>query len=189
MPRKAIAIAALAVMLNAGVAGAREILGVNLPETREIAGQNAVLNGAGVRLATVLRVKVYVAALYTTKKLSTVEEVMASKGPMRFDFNFLRAFEQKKVVDAWKWQFEQSNEHIYAGLQKDLDAFYGAFGPLKKFGVESIEIEGDETRVFDDGALKLTIKGRDFQKSFLSLWFGSKPVMPELKTAFLGKKG
>ncbi len=32
-----------------------------------------------------------------------------------------------------------------------------------------------------------TIKGRDFQKAFLSMWFGAKPVMPTLKAALLGK--
>ena len=46
---------------------------------------------------------------------------------------------------------------------------------------------GTDTLVYDSGELKGTIRGRDFQRAFLSLWFGSKPVMPELKAALLGK--
>ena len=59
-------------------------------------------------------------------------------------------------------------------------------GPLKKGGVESVEIDGNVTRVFDDGKFKGQITGTNFQKAFLSLWFGSKPVMPELRAALLG---
>jgi hypothetical protein len=61
-------------------------------------------------------------------------------------------------------------------------------GPIKKGGVESVEIEGDDTRLYDDNVLKGTLKGRDFQKAFLSMWFGAKPVSPDLKAQLLGAK-
>ena len=46
---------------------------------------------------------------------------------------------------------------------------------------------GTDTLVYDSGVLKGKIAGRDFQKAFLSLWFGSTPVDTNLKNALLGK--
>ena len=167
---------------------AREVAGVDLPETKSVSGKDLQLNGAGVRTATMLKVKVYVAALYTPTALKTFDELLASEGPLRLDLTYVRAFNQEKTQEAWRWQFEQSNEHTYPGFERDRDQVVASFGPIKKFGVESVEIVGDETRIYDHGVLKTTIKGKDFQKSVLSLWFGSKPVMPELKAALLGGK-
>jgi hypothetical protein len=53
--------------------------------------------------------------------------------------------------------------------------------------VEQVQLIGTNTVVFDQGSLKGTIPGRDFQKSFLSLWFGSNPVAADLKASLLGK--
>jgi hypothetical protein len=52
--------------------------------------------------------------------------------------------------------------------------------------VEQVQLVGTNTIVIDQGVTKGTIPGRDFQKAFLSLWFGSKAVSPDLKTALLG---
>ena len=58
--------------------------------------------------------------------------------------------------------------------------------PLDKGGVKRVVIEGDELRAYEGAKLKGSVDGRSFQKSFLSLWFGSKPVMPSLEKALLG---
>jgi hypothetical protein len=49
-----------------------------------------------------------------------------------------------------------------------------------------VQFVGSQTQVYDNGQLKGTILGRDFQKAFLSLWFGSNPVQQDLKAALLG---
>ncbi len=176
-----------ALLFFSGPIGAVEIAGVNVEPTRVVDGQTLTLNGAGLRTATMLHVKVYVAGFYAPAPLKTEQEVLKSTGPLRFDFTFVRAFNQQKVSDAWNFQFKESNTHAYPDLEKDVASVVKAFGPIKKFGVETFELTGDETRVIDDGQVKATIKGRDFQKAFLSMWFGAKPVMPTLKAALLGK--
>ncbi len=162
--------------------------GVDVSESKVISGITLNLNGAGVRTATVFNVRLYVAAFYTPQPLKTPEEVFTSNGPLRFDFTFLRPFIDKKVEDAWRWQFEQSSSHRYDGYEKDAGEFSAMFGAVKKYGVETVEIEGDETRVYNDGVLRGSIKGKEFQKSFLTLWFGPKPVMNSLKAQLLGRK-
>jgi hypothetical protein len=61
------------------------------------------------------------------------------------------------------------------------------FGALKSGGVEQVQLVGTNTIVIDQGVTKGTLPGRDFQKSFLSLWFGSNPVSADLQSALLGK--
>jgi hypothetical protein len=173
-------------MGGSAFASARTILSVDVPEERTIDGTTLKLNGAGVRTATVLKVRIYVAAFYSTAPLRTEEDVLASPGPLYLHLTYVRAFDKDRVQRAWVWQFEQSVKANYDGFERDKAALINSFGELKKFGTEAIELVGDETKIFDDGVLKATIKGRDFQKAFLSMWFGKEPVMPELKRLLLG---
>ncbi len=165
---------------------APKIAGVNVPAEKVVDGQSLKLNGAGLRTATMLNINVYVASFYSPAPLTTVDQVNSSAGPLAFDFVFVRGFKKEKVMEAWTWQFEQSATHTYASFAEDRKKFIEAFGAIQKFGVETVEIIGNETHVYDAGQLRATITGRDFQKTFLSMWFGDKPVMSSLKTAFLG---
>ena len=166
-------------------AHAIEIQGVTPVPQVQVSGQTLQLNGAGLRTFTLLMIpiKIYVAAFYTPGPLRTAEAVMNSGGPMQFDFTFLRAVGQADVTKAWSSQFAQSASYTYPGYASDRDAFIAMFGPLSGGGVELV---GTNTIVIDQGVIKGTIPGRDFQKAFLSLWFGSKAVSPDLKTALLG---
>lgn len=177
------------------------LLGIHIPESRAlevegvpIAPQVTVsekqlsLNGAGVRTVVllVLPIKAYVAAFYTPAPLRSEKAVLASPGPLKWQFTFLQAVGQSQVTKAWQAQFAESISFTYEGWETDRDTFVKMFGPLKKGGVESVEIDGNTTRVYDNGILKGSINGRNFQKAFISLWFGSNPVQESLKSDLLG---
>ena len=181
--------AVLAILLAMPFARALEIQGVSVPPTAQVAGQSLPLNGAGLRTFTLLLVpiKIYVAAFYTPGPLRSEAEVLASPGPMQFTFTFLRAVGASDVTEAWTSQFANSVTYTYPGYKKDRDSFIGMFGALQQGGVQMVQFIGTDTLVYDQGLLKGTIAGRDFQKAFLSLWFGSNPVSPDLKSALLGK--
>jgi hypothetical protein len=174
-------------MLTPG-AKALSLEGVSVPPEKTVAGSTLPLNGCGVRTITLafIPIKAYVAAFYAPAPLKTEQAVLASPGPFVFTFTFLQGVGQGQVTEAWNAQFKASATHPYAGLAADQAKFVAMFGPLKKGGVEMVEIVGNETRVYDGGTLKGAIQGRDFQKAFLSMWFGSQPVMPALKKALLG---
>lgn len=165
------------------------IQGVDVPAQKTVAGESLQLNGAGVRTVTLafIPIKAYVASFYAPAPLRTEKAVLASPGPLQFNFTFLQGVGQGQVTDAWNSQFKASASYSYPGLAADQAKFVAMFGPLSKGGVETVELVGTDTLVYDGGSLKGTIPGRDFQKAFLSLWFGSTPVMPELKAALLGK--
>jgi hypothetical protein len=168
---------------------ALEIQGVIVPPTAQVGGETLQLNGAGLRTFTLLMIpiKIYVASLYTPAAIRSESGMMSFPGPMEFDFTFLRAVNQSDVTKAWESQFAQSVSYTYPGYARDRDAFIAMFGPLQNHGVEKIQLIGTNTVIFDQGTQKGTIPGRDFQKSFLSLWFGANPVAADLKNALLGK--
>jgi len=167
---------------------ALEIQGVTVPSTAQVAGTTLRLNGAGLRTFSLLMVpiKIYVASLYTPMAIRTASSMMDAAGPMQFDFTFLRAVSQSDVAKAWTSQFAQSVSYTYPGYASDRDAFIAMFGPLQNLGVEQVQFVGTNTVVMDQGVQKGTIPGRNFQKAFLSLWFGSNPVASDLKASLLG---
>ena len=178
----------LSLLALSPLAVAREIEGVNVPAEKSVEGKPLQLNGAGVRTVKLsfIPIKAYVASFYAPTPLKSEKAVMESKGPLLFNFTFLHGVGQKQVTEAWVAQFKESVSHTYSGLAADQAKVVALFGPLSKGGVEAVEIVGDETRVYDGGTLKGSIKGADFQKAFLSLWLGSKPVLPSLKSELLG---
>lgn len=182
-------LAAASLLATLSVAPALTLQGVEVPAQKTVAGQTLQLNGAGVRTVTLafIPIKAYVASFYAPVPLRSEQAVLASQGPLQFNFAFLQGVGQGQVTEAWNSQFQASASYTYPGLVADQAKFVAMFGPLKKGGVETVELVGTDTLVYDGGMLKGTIPGRDFQKAFLSLWFGSKPVMPELKAALLGK--
>ena len=180
----------VAAVMTLGLSQTRavEIQGVSVPPSATVAGQSLSLNGAGLRTFKLLMVpiKIYVAALYTPSPMKSAEAVSGSSGPLRFDFTFLREVGRADVTKAWSAQFAQSVTHTYPGYERDRDAFIAMFGPLGSGGVERVDLVGNDTVVYDSGVPKGKIAGRDFQQSFLSLWFGSKPVSKKLRAALLG---
>jgi len=168
---------------------ALEIQGVNIPPNVTLAGDSLRLNGAGLRTFTLLMVpiKIYVASLYTPSAIRSAAAMMDFAGPMQFDFTFLRTVGQSDVTKAWSSQFAQSIGYTYPGYERDRDAFIALFGPLRNLGVERVQFVGTNTVIFDQGIRKGVVPGRDFQKAFLSLWFGSNPVAHDLKESLLGK--
>jgi len=178
----------LAMLAAMPLARALEIQGVKVPPSVDFNAQTLPLNGAGLRTFSFLMVpiKIYVAAFYAPGPLRTEQAVLGSPGPLEFTFTFLRAVDASDVAKAWSSQFAASNTHSYAGFEKDLAAFVGMFGALQTGGVQTVRFIGTDTRILDQGVPKGSIAGRDFQLAFLSLWFGSDPVSPDLKSSLLG---
>ena len=165
-----------------------QINGVEVQPQVTVNGQTLTLNGAGVRTVSIafFPIKAYVAAFYTPAPLKSEKSVLASPGPLQFTFTFLKSVNQGQVTDAWQSQIQASMTSAYPGIEKDKAAFVAMFGPIAQGGSEMIQLFGNETQIYDNGQLKGAIQGRDFQKAFLRMWFGSNPVQQDLKTALLG---
>jgi hypothetical protein len=181
----------LASALVTTLAGAAEVAGVRLEErVRSDAGQELLLNGAGVR--SKMFIKGYVGALYLAQKQSSAAVVLADKGPKRVALHILREdVSADKMVSALNEGLSDNNSRAeMAPLEarlKDFGTILGAAKSYKKGNVIVFDyLPGSGTRVLMDGELKGTIPGDDFNHALLKVWLGDKPVDGGLKKGMLG---
>ena len=179
-------------VIRSGVSASKTGLtteGIVLPDVRHINGVELIRNGHGVRSIPFLgmNVKVYVAGLYSNSPLRSDEDVMAcTDSPIQMDFTFLRSVGRNRVISAWTQQLEHSVSYRYDGYEEDRDAFINMFAsPIDYKGTQTVQIDGDNTAIIHQGTQKGVIRGRDFQRAFLSMWFGEQAVSEDLKTGLL----
>ena len=80
--RKTLLIGILTLLAGASsLAATVDIAGVKVEDNATVGGTKLQLNGAGIRYKGPF--KVYVAELYTTKKVTSWEELIAAPGPKR----------------------------------------------------------------------------------------------------------
>lgn len=167
---------------------AGEVLGVKVPDQREVSGQKLVLNGTGVRRATIFKVNVYVGALYTTEKSRDAEKLLSlsSSAPREVDTFFVREVDVGKVRDAWQTLYRDNCGADCDQLKPSFEKFLATLRSMKSgdqvryiFMPESVSIQ------YNQLPAELIEGGRLFNRILLSGWFGQKPVDADLKKGML----
>lgn len=182
-----IALPALVVLgLSASTANAKECAGVNFPDQAQVEGGNLALNGVGLRLATMLKVKVYVAALYVGKTSRDASAILGSSAPAELVLHFVRDVGAGDVRKGFDEGFEKNAKAQLPAL-KDRIAQLNGWIPDVKSGqkLTFVRKPGAGIQVDVNGTVKGTISGDDFAKAFLSIWLGDPPN-DEIKTGLLG---
>lgn len=171
--------------LMAGPAAAKKCEGVNMPNKTQVAGVDLVLNGMGIREATILNVDVYVAGLYMTGKTKSSLKAIAMEGPKKLVLHFVRDVDRDDVMDAYAESF--SKQKAALSMKSRITKFLKMMGPAKD-GQEWVftydPAKGLEVKI--GGKVKGVVKGDDFFKVFLTIWLGPKPPNKGLKVGLLG---
>src|SRR5713101_7590594 len=94
--------------LAAGVAQGKECKGVSFPDQAQIEGSNLTLNGLGLRQATMLKVSVYVAALYVAKASTDPNTILGSDTPKELILQFVRDVGADDLKKGWDEGFEKN---------------------------------------------------------------------------------
>jgi hypothetical protein len=189
MSRKAL-VYALASIVGLGTTAAysKECLGISFPEQAQSESASLVLNGLGIRQATIFNVNVYVAALYLTKTSSDAKAILAAPGPYELILQFVRSVSSADINKGWTEGFNRN-------AKGQLPALQDRIGTLTQW-MQDIESgqrldfafnPGVGLRVDVNGVPKGTISGDDFGRAFLSIWLGVPPNV-EVKTGLLGGK-
>lgn len=169
-----------------------EIAGVKIEDTATVGGAKLQLNGAGIRYKGPF--KVYVGDLYTTKKVHSLDELIAAPGPKRLTMTFLREIEAGpfgKLLTRGVEDNVSKNEmsKLVPGLIRMGDIFT----------VNKVINPGDVITLdwIPGTGLVITAKGKvqgepfkepEFFKAIMSIWFGQSPADWKLKDAMLGVK-
>ncbi|HVU01515.1 MAG TPA: chalcone isomerase family protein [Polyangiaceae bacterium] len=166
---------------------AGEAAGVKMPDRLEIGGKLLVLNGMGIRKATFLKVKVYVAGLYLEKKSGNAAAILASTQIKRLTLHFVHDASKSQVSGAWKEGFEKNGANLPPLRERiaRLEAMMTDFIP----GDTLTFTYRPETGVAVDvkGTVRGTIPGDDFARALLSIWLGPEPPNEDLKEGLLGR--
>lgn len=159
--------------------------------TNQLHGTTLQLNGAGTRYRVVF--KVYDLALYTPKKVSTPEDLLALPGPKRLSFVALReipgtdlgvAFIKGLQANASK---EQVQKHTGSSTRL-IDIFSGQtkLMPGDTFAMDFVP--GSGTTFYIAGkAQGAPVGDAEFFSMVLNIWVGNSPVDPPLKEALLSQ--
>ena len=184
--------AALAVLLLLGSApvAARELGGINIPDSLTLDGEKTplILNGAGYRKK--LFIKVYIGALYLAQPLSQAEAILNANTPRVMRMHFLRDVGQDQFATAWINGLTPN--HTAAEMQAlhtRLGELSTLIGNLRRNDVLRIEMRPQGgTEIWVNDLRRGSISGVDFQRALLSAWLGNVPADAGLKRAVLGGK-
>ncbi len=179
--------------LSAAALGATvELHGVKVEDSMTVGGVKLELNGYGTRYKGPF--KVYVGDLYTTKKVGSLEELIAAPGPKRLTMTFVREIEAgpfgkllTRGVEDNVSKAEMSK--LVPGLIRMGEIF--TLNKVLKVG-DTIFIDwipGTGMVVTAKGVVQgEPFKEPEFYKAIMSIWFGQSPADWRLKDALLGVK-
>ena len=177
----------LVLLLAATPAGARQVGGVNLPDSIRLADTELRLNGAGIR--TKFFLKIYVGALYLPARTTDAATAIEMPGPKRIGMHFLFSeIPRDKLVEGWIEGFENNHTPAQmAALSSRLARFNALFPDLHAGDVVQFDFIPDSgTEVRINGELRDTIPGADFNRALLRVWLGDRPGDRSLRKAMLG---
>ncbi len=163
--------------------------GVTLPDEAEVNGKKLVLNGLGLREATMFNVDVYVAGIYIKEKTQDENKILGADEEKCLLLKFVRDVDKSDITDAWDEGFEKNagdDEDKLKDRIKKLDDWMADIKVGDSLMFIYVPGKGLEVKVKDE--VKGTLEGWDFAKVFFSIWLGPKPPNKGLKQGLLGKE-
>ena len=118
-------------MSAVGVVHSKECIGVSFPDHVQVEGSPLVLNGLGLRQATILRVNVYVAALYTAKATSDPNAILGSDTAKQLVLQFVRNVEAADLNKAWEQGFAVNATAQLPALKERVETLKGWTADMK----------------------------------------------------------
>src|SRR5215475_2834340 len=119
------------IALRVGTVSGKECHGVNFPEQIQVQTSPLTLNGLGLRQATLLKVNVYVAALYVAQPSTDANAILASNTPQQLVLHFVRDVDGADLKKAWDEGFAQNAKAQVPALKERIEQFKGWMTSMK----------------------------------------------------------
>ncbi|MFZ2309772.1 MAG: chalcone isomerase family protein [Rhodoferax sp.] len=182
---------ALALFLGASALAATiDIAGVKVEDSATVAGTKLQLNGAGIRYKGPF--KVYVAELYTSKKVTSLDELIASPGPKRMTLVMTRDIDAGPFGKLLTRGMEDNNpkaemSKLVPGLMKMSEIFTANKNFVPGDTIHMDWIPGTGLVIFARGKVQAEpFKEPEFFKALMGIWLGPSPAYWKLKDNLLG---
>src|SRR5215470_3334616 len=136
----------------------------------------------GLRQATMLKVNVYVAALYVTKPSADSDAILSAPPPTQLSLHFVRGVGRSDLTKAWDEGFEANAKGQLPALKERIEKLKSLMADMKlDERLSFTHRPGSGVLVDVDGAAKGTVEGDDFAKALLSIWLGAQPPNASLE--------
>jgi len=166
-----------------------ECIGVQVPDSVKVGDKELVLNGLGIRKATIFNVKVYVAGLYLPEKSGNGEQIIGSNEPWELALHFVHDADASDIRDAFDDGFEKAAGDNLNALSAGIDALKSQMIDFEEGHVLSYAYDPAKGTVVDvNGKSGPAIEGADFAAALLKISIGPEPPNEDLKTGLLGGK-
>ncbi|MGE0119694.1 MAG: chalcone isomerase family protein [Dongiaceae bacterium] len=186
--RSALVAAFVVPVVSSAPALGAECLDVTVPDSVNVGSADLALNGLGIRKATFLKVKVYVAGLYLPQKANDAAQVHGD-GPWQLVLHFVRDVDASDIRDAFNEGFEKAAGGNLAALRPRIDALNARVVDVKKGQYLAFANDPAKGVAIDaNGAGGSAIEGADFATALLAVWIGKEPPNEDLKAGLLGGK-
>ncbi len=179
-------IMAFAILIQ--VISAKEIAGIQMPDSRSIGNVELVLNGAGIRAKAFFNI--YAGGLYLRQKIQDSQYIIDANETMLVRLHMVsRLVTSKKMIAATRDGFKRSTKGNTAAIQKRIDQFIAVFkqGVKRDDVYEIVYTSVKGTVIYRNGERQTTIKGLDFKQALFGIWLSDDPVHEGLKKGMLGK--
>jgi hypothetical protein len=169
---------------------AAELVGVSMPDEITVEGKPLVLNGVGLREASMLKVDVYVAGFYLEERSSDSRAILDSEQIKHIDMHFVyKKVTTKKLVKAWKEGLEANTGDDFARYAEPLAQLNGWMEDIVKGESMSFTaVPGKGLLVKVKGEVKGVVEDEAFAQAFWSIWLGPEPPNEGLKQGMLGRE-
>lgn len=174
-------------IVPAATASAAECQKIAFPDSVKAGDADLVLNGLGIRKATMLNVKVYVAGLYLPQKSTDAGQILGSDQPWRLVLRFMRDVDASDIRDAFDEGFEKTAGEELEAMRKRIEALNAEIMDFKEGHYLAYGYDPATGSVVDvNGATGAPIEGADFANALLAISIGKEPPNEDLKSGLLG---
>jgi hypothetical protein len=166
---------------------AGECAGVGVPDTVSVDGKPLVLNGMGLREATLFKVDVYVASLYVEHRSADAAALVNGEEIKQLRIRFVRNVSRDDMLENMRRGFMAGAGAKWAALEERFNQLK-AWMPTLQSGDEFIITYRPNIGIdVQRGNLSLgPIAGKDYADATFRIWLGDHPPSAELKRALLG---
>jgi Chalcone isomerase-like len=164
-----------------------QCLDVQFPDSVKVGSTDLVLNGMGIRKATMLAVKVYVAGLYLPAKSSDGAKIAAANQAWELDLHFVHSADASDITDAFDEGFEKAAGDNLDALKPKIETLKSQMADMEDGQILSYAYDPSTgTVVTVNGKSGAPIEGADFAAALLTISIGPEPPNEDLKTGLLG---
>ena len=166
---------------------AKEIAGVDVPDSATAGEHTLSLNGAGIRKK--LLMKLYVGSLYLLESAKDGTAVTAEDAPMSIRLDITsKMITSERMTEATMEGFKNSAGEKMSAIKAEIDEFMKQFEEPIKVGdiFEFVYLPGEGTKVSKNNKALTIIQGLPFKQALFGIWLSEKPAQKSLKEAMLG---